>query len=274
VGPSAGAEPPDGTIGGSARSDEDWQVQMIHPTVSTRPALAPLFVGTFVGLALVAGGIGLAWLAFATPVVRGLAPTAIRPTPDQMALGALIWGVSLVAPPSFAIVGLFRLSRVATLVFRRPNRGAILRHASSLGDDIAAATAVRLPEGTVVRNLVVGAYGVAILAELPPAHATRRHGTAWEVHRADGRWIPLENPLERAARNAERVRGWLGAEELDYVVKVYAAVVTSDGSVTRTPACAVISSDQIPAWLASLPAQRSLGPDRRAELVERIRAIA
>jgi hypothetical protein len=249
-------------------------MQMINPTVSRRPALGPLFLGTFVGLLLVTGGIGLAWLAFATPLVRGLAPTAIRPAPDQVAMGALIWGVALVAPPSFAIVGLFRLSRVLAVVFGARDHGAILRLASSLGDDFAVAPAVRLPDGSVVRNLVVGSYGVAILAELPPPRATRRHGTTWEVHRTDGRWVPLENPLERAARNAERVRGWLGAEDLDYVVKVYVAVATSDPSIVRTPACAVIIADQIPAWLASLPAQRSLNPDRRAELVDRIRAIA
>jgi hypothetical protein len=249
-------------------------MQMISPTVSTRPALGPLVLGTFVGLVLLAGGIGLAWLAIATPVVRGLTPTAIRPALDQMAVGAIVWGASLVAPPSFAIVGLFRLSRVASTVFRRPNRGAIDRIAASLGDDIAVAPLVRLPEGRVVRNLVAGSYGLAILAELPPAGAARRQGTAWEVRRADGRWLPLENPLEHAARDAERIRSWIAAEERDFVVKVYAAVVTSDSTLSRTPSCAVISTEQIPAWLASLPPQRSLGETRRAELIDLIRSVA
>jgi hypothetical protein len=45
-------------------------------------------------------------------------------------------------------------------------------------------------------------------------------------------------------------------------------------SLERTPACAVISPDQIPAWLASLPPQRSLSADRRAELLDQIRSIA
>jgi len=57
-------------------------------------------------------------------------------------------------------------------------------------------------------------------------------------------------------------------------VKVYAAVVTSDASLDRTPACAVITPEQIPAWLASLPPQRSLSSDRRAELLDQIRSIA
>jgi hypothetical protein len=249
-------------------------MQMIYPTVSTRPALGRLVVGTVVGVFLLAGGIGLAWLAFATPVVRGLAPTAIRPAPEQMFIGALIWGTSLVGPPSFAIVGLFRLSRVASTVFGRKNRGAIGRVAGSLGDDISVAPVVRLPEGRIVRNLVAGSYGLAILAELPPAGASRRNGTAWEVRRADGRWMPFENPLERATRDAEGIRRWVTAEERDFVVRVYAAVITSDTSITRTPTCAVITTEQIPAWLASLPPQRSLNSIRRAELNELVRSIA
>jgi hypothetical protein len=249
-------------------------MEMIYPAASTKPARGPIVMGTLVGLVLLVGGIGLAWLAIATPVVRGLTPTAIRPAPEQMAVGAIIWGFSLVAPPSFAIVGLFRLSRVAAVVFRRPSRGAIGKVAGSLGDDIAVAPIVRLPEGRVVRNLVAGPYGLAILAELPPASATRRHGTTWEVHRADGRWLPLENPFDRAARDAERVRSWIGAGERDFVVKVYVAVVTSDASLERTPACAVVTPEQIPAWLASLPPQRSLSSDRRAELLDQIRSIA
>jgi len=83
----------------------------------------------------------------------------------------------------------------------------------------------------------------------------------------------LENPLERAARDAERVRSWIAAEERDFVVKVYAAVVTPDTSLSRTSACAVISTEQIPAWLASLPPQRSLSSDRRAELLGLIKSI-
>jgi hypothetical protein len=249
-------------------------MQMIYPTLAARPARGPLVAGTIVGLVLLAGGIGLAWVAIATPVVRGLAPAAVRPAPEQMAMGALIWGVSLVAPPSFAIVGLLRLSRVASAIFGRRDRGAVSRVAASLGDDIAVAPIVRLPEGRIVRNLIIGSHGIAVISELPPAGATRRHGDAWEVRRGDGRWVHLENPLERTARDAERVRSWIAAGERDFVVKVYAAVVTRDVSIRRSPGCAVITTAQIPEWLASLPPQRSLGQDRRAELIDRVRSIA
>ena len=66
-------------------------------------------MGTVVGGLLLVGGISLAWIAFATPLVRGFTPAVVRPTPDQMLVGGIIWGLSLVAPPCFAIVGAFRL---------------------------------------------------------------------------------------------------------------------------------------------------------------------
>src|SRR5258705_11755276 len=143
-------------------------MEMIYPAASTKLARGPIGGGAIGGFVLLGGGLGLAWLAIATPLMRGLSPTAVRPAPEQMAVGAIIWGFSLVAPPSFAIVGLFRLSRVAAIVFRRPNRGAIGKVAGSLGDDIAVPPIVRLPGGRVVRNPVAGAPRGAILAEPPP----------------------------------------------------------------------------------------------------------
>ena len=128
--------------------------------------------------------------------------------------------------------------------------------------------------GRSIRNLVIGPFGVAIIGELPNPKNLRRHGNSWEFRRADGRWVAFENPLEKAARDADRIRHWLGGEDRDFIVKVYPAVVVEDDQFSRTPACAAITSDQIPAWLAALPAQRSLSPDRQADIAERIRSIA
>jgi hypothetical protein len=58
--------------------------------------------------------------------------------------------------------------------------------------------------------------------------------------------------------------------ERDFVVKVFAAVVTSDPSVGRTATCAVVTAENIPGWLASLPPARSLTTDRRQDLVDRV----
>ncbi len=52
------------------------------------------------------------------------------------------------------------------------------------------------------------------------------------------------------ARDAERVRHWLGDGDLDFVVRVYAALVTADASMPRSASCAVITADQS-AWSES-----------------------
>jgi hypothetical protein len=147
------------------------------------------------------------------------------------------------------------------------------RVAQVVGDEYVAATDVRLPDGRVVRDLVLGPFGIAVINEMPPRGATRHTGISWEVRRSDGRWSHLENPLERTARDGERVRRWIASTERDFVVKVYAVVVTSDPTVSRTPACAVVTADQIPAWLASMPPARAMTPDRQLELIEQIRSI-
>jgi hypothetical protein len=270
---SASGQVPDVAIEPETSGAQDGGMQMIHPTVATGPARGPLVAGALVGLILLAGGVVLAYLTLVTPLVSGLTPTAIRPAPDQIFIGAIIWGATFVAPPSFALIGLVRLAHILSVV-RRRNHGLLGPVAAALGDDIAVAPFVRLPEGRIVRNVVAGSYGVAILAELPPTGLSRHTGNTWEIRGANGRWVPFESPLERTARDAEGVRRWIDAEERDFVVKVYAAVVSTDSSLVRTPTCAVISPAQIPAWLGSLPPQRTLNPDRRAELIDRIRSIA
>ena len=248
-------------------------MQVIAPLHATRPPLGAVFIGVAVGAILLLGGLFLAWLAFATPVLTGLTQTSIRPTPVQLAIGAAVWGFALVAPASFAIVGAIRLGHVARTLFARPSVRALTRAASSLGDEYLAASNVRLPDGRIVRDLVLGPFGIAVLNELPPARVTRRTGVSWELRRADGRWVHYENPLERTTRDAERIRGWIGSIERDFVVKVYSAVVTPDTTLARTPGCAVVTAEQVPAWLASLPAARALTPDRRADVADQIRRI-
>ncbi len=84
----------------------------------------------------------------------------------------------------------------------------------------------------------------------------------------------MESPLDRAARDAERVRRWFAHDDQDFLVKVYAAVIAPDTTLPRTPSCAVITKTQIAAWLASLPPQRSLTESRRARLIEDLRAAS
>ncbi len=255
-----------------ARDDE--RVQVITSPRSERPPLGAVFVGLAVGAFLLLGGLLLAWVAFATPILTAMIPTVVRPTPAELAIGGLVWGSTLVAPPCFAIVGALRIGRVARAVTAKPAPRAMTRVAESIGDEYTAARNVRLPDGRVVRDLVLGPFGLAVISELPPARMTRYTGISWEIRRSDGRWHHFENPLERATRDGERVRRWIADTERDYVVKVYAAVVTSDSTLARTPGCAVLMPEHIPAWLASLPPARSMTPDRREDLIEAIRAVA
>jgi hypothetical protein len=147
------------------------------------------------------------------------------------------------------------------------------RVAKAIGDEYTAAADVRLPDGRVIRDLVLGPFGMAVINELPHPRTTRHNGVSWEIRQGDGRWVHFENPLERTARDGERIRRWTAATDRDYVVKVYTAVVTGDPTVSRTPACAVVTPEQIPAWLASLPTARAMTADRQAELIEQVSAI-
>ena len=247
-------------------------MQLIASTRAARPPIGAAVIGIAVGSVLLVGGLFLAWIAFTTPVLTGLTATPVRPGPAQLAIGAGVWAIALVAPASFAIVGALRLGRVARSLTVPRGIRAVTRAGANLGDEYIAAANVRLPDGRIVRDLVLGPFGLAIINELPPRKATRHSGAGWELRRPDGRWTHFENPLERAARDSERVRRWIGSIDRDYVVKVYAAVVTSDPTVSRTATCSVVTSDDIAGWLASLPPARSLNADRRTELIATIQA--
>jgi hypothetical protein len=248
-------------------------VQLIASPRVPRVPIGAAIVGTLVGVVLLAGGVFLGWLTFATPLVSRLTPDAIRPTIPQMAMGGLIWGIALIVPPVLALVGAWRLSRVIRAIAVRPAVRVLTRASAELNDDYFAASDVRLPEGRMIRDLVLGPFGLAVLSELPPPRYIRRTGTSWETRGPNGRWIHMENPLERAARDAERVRRWFSAADRDFVVKVYAALVTNDAQIARTPTCAVVTVENVPAWLGSLPPSRALNPDRRADIVEQIGAL-
>ena len=248
-------------------------MQMIASPRRPRLPIAAVLLGTLVGLALFGGGLFLGWLALGTPLVTALAPATIRPSPSQMVLGGFVWGVALVAPASFTLVGAWRLSRVVRAITIKPAVRVLTQASAYLGDEYVAASDVRLPEGRLIGNLVLGPFGLAVLTELPSRRVLRRTGASWETRGPDGRWIHMENPVERASRDAERVRAWFSSADRDYVLKVFAALVTTDPTVARTPTCAVVAPEQVPGWLGSLPPSRALNGDRRAQIVEQITAL-
>ncbi|HEV8488868.1 MAG TPA: hypothetical protein VGQ58_03675 [Candidatus Limnocylindrales bacterium] len=249
-------------------------MQVISSRRSSHGGLISVLIGTTVGAILLLGGLLVGFLTFGTPFISSFTPSG-RPETAEVVAGMLAWTFALIAPSVFVIVGLARIITVLdAITASRPRPTPASRLARVLSDDYVAASRLRLPDGRAVPELVVGPFGVAMLAELPPAAATRHKGHAWEVRTSAGQWIPFENPLDRASRDAERVRSWFATDDQDFLVKVYAAVVAPDTTIERTSTCAVIAPQQIPAWLASLPVQRSLTAARRERIIELIRETA
>ncbi len=247
-------------------------MQVIAPRAPSAPPRRSIVLGTLVGAILLIGGLTVAVLAFGTPFIGRFMPGA-RAEPSQVLAGMLAWTFALIAPAAFIMAGAARIAAVVESVSSiRPRSTPTTRMAAALSDDYIVTPRLRLPDGRLVRELVLGPFGVAVIEELPPPAASRHRNGMWEV-RMRGRWMPIENPLERATRDGERVRRWLADDEQDFLVKVYAAVIAPDTTLPRTPGCAVITKDQIPAWLASLPPQRSLNPMRREHLVDLIREV-
>ena len=246
-------------------------MEVIQPARSVRrPSIAPLLGSTVVGTVLIVVGLVLAYIALATPALRSVLPEG-RLNAGQMATGMAIWAIALVAPAGFLLVGFNKLARILAMVRGRvPRRSVVLRALRGVSD-VVVAPVIALPDGRTVSDLVVGPFGAAVIRELPPTASTRVREGRWEFRTRRG-WIPLENPLDRAARDAERVRRWLGHDDADFVVKVYAAVVGPEPTIRRTSDCAVLTPDQIVPWINALAPQRSLTESRRQQVVDTVRS--
>ncbi len=249
-------------------------MEVISPShAGRRPSLAPLVGGTILGTVLIVIGIVLAYVALATPALRSAMPTG-RLDVGQILTGVTLWGIALVAPAGFVLFGTNRLVRILTTVRGRiPRKTTVLRALDGVTDDVIVASGLAMPDGRPVSDLVIGPFGAAVIRDLPPAAVTRVREGRWELRTRRG-WISIENPLDRAARDAERVRRWLGHDDADFIVKVYAAVVGPAPTVTRTTECAVLTPDQLAPWIDALAPQRSLTEARRERVAEMVREAA
>jgi hypothetical protein len=250
------------------------RMEVISPSRPTdRSPVAPIVTSATAGTFFVVLGLILAYVAFATPTMSMLLP-GVRADPVEMAVGMVAWTIALVAPAACLLLGTNRLARMlATVrgrVGRRPATAGVL---GGLPDDVVVASGLLLPDGRPVPDLIVGPFGAAVVRELPPASAVRIKDGQWYLHTQRG-WTHLEDPLTRTVRDSERVRRWLAHDDADFVVKVYAAVISRDLDVARTTACAVLRPDQLAAWIAALPPQRSLTTGRRDRMIERVRDAA
>ncbi len=233
----------------------------------------PVVASATAGTMFVVAGLILAYIVFATPALSMVLPSG-RTDAGQMAIGMVVWAVALVAPAGCLLMGMSRLARMlAALRRRRPRSTATASRLRDLPDDVIVASGLVLDDGRPLPDLIVGPFGAAVVRELPPASAIRIIGGNWQIHTGRG-WTHYDDPLTRTVRDSERVRRWLAHDDADFVVKTYAAVVSKDLPIARTAACAVVAPDQLAAWIAALPPQRSITAGRRDQIIDRVREAA
>lgn len=247
-------------------------MQVIAAPATTRAQrLALVRSGVAAALLITVGGL-IAWTCVATPLVTALVPSG-RPSAAQALLGILGLAFAIVIPAGFLILGAAKaMGTIDAVAARRPRR-ELLHLSHALGPEHLAAADLHLPDGRRIHELVLGPFGVVVLGAVPPPSMSRHAGRRWEIKDDRGRWISIEPPVERASRDAERVRRWLGSHDRDFIVRVYAVIVTGDTRVDRTPTCAVVTSAELPEWLANLPPQRGLTANRREDLIELMRSV-
>jgi hypothetical protein len=228
-----------------------------------------LFVGgsVFGGLLIVAG-LGLAYLALATPLTSVLAANQLSGAGRvPIAFG---WSLCLVAAGALLLAGTNRLVITVGRMKARADQAGPGAHAlASMSGEVDIVTGVVPTDGHPISELAIGPFGAAVIRALPSSRKVRNIDGSWLSRTRDG-WLPMENPIELAMRDAERVRRWLSTADLDFVVRVHAALIVDDESIPRSSSCAVLTADRLPAWIAGLPRQRSLTDARRL----RLRALA
>ncbi|MBA3779674.1 MAG: NERD domain-containing protein [Chloroflexi bacterium] len=231
---------------------------------------SPAALGAFLlGCLFVAAGVAAAYLLFTTPLVSSVSSLG-RDRVSAPLFGTLAWALAFIIPGSLIVVGLARvLSAVErTLALRARRRSPLASACGRLPADHTVVAGIRLPDHRRLPEIVVGPAGLLICAPLPPVDACRIRGRSWEVRTSAGRWVPVENPLERVSRDADRLRHWLEAEDPGATPRIFPAVLAAGHDVPRTREVAVLSGPQVGPYLSSLTPSRQITPQRRAQLVE------
>ena len=244
------AYPPRGirTVRGRAH---DVDMQLTTTAVPNRDSRDSVMGGTFVGTLLVLGGLWLAYVAWSTPILAAIA-AAMRPGSTTAEPGLPMFALALAVPATFVVVGTNRLARTAGAI-RRTWHGRGDRLSRIVPADIVIARGVTLDDGRPGPTLLVGPFGLVAALETK---------------------VVIAEDLEWAIKDADRVRHWLTQNDQDFVVRVHAVVIGQPAGVDRVPGCALITVEQLPAWLESLPHQRSLSEARLARLVKLVKPRA
>src|SRR5512140_2409251 len=227
-----------------------------------------------VGIGWLAIGLVTGWVVFFTPLLERAVSVTSR-SPAAPLLGAAAWALALTAPTCFLVLGVVRVAGVAThLLGRTGPRRPVHAMARALPAGVESLPTIHLPDGRRIPDVVLGPHGIAFFEPLPPAAAARQIGGRWEVRFGDGRWRPIEHPLDRAARDADGLRRFLAEDDRDFVVKVHPVVTSSAPQVERTDTCAVVALADVPGWIAALSAQRSLSQARLEHVREVLKQIS
>ena len=242
-------------------------MQIIGAAPPTTSRLPSLVIGAAAGTILIVAGLTFEFATLLTPYFDRVANGRFGGSAGPSSAAA--WFAAVVLGAVFLGVGAARLAGLLADVRSGAAANPVILPAHD-SDAPVMALNVDVGDGRPIPKLVVGQFGAAVIRDLPDASVARHQGPYWEAMSDQG-WVRIESPLDRAARDAERVRRWFAHDERDYVVRVYAAVVTRDPALPRTPTCAVISESQLEPWLRSLPVQRSLNDGRRAQVLAMLR---
>lgn len=233
------------------------------------PSLARAVAG---GVLLVIIGLGVVGLIVATGVMQSVGQVGDSRITQQL-FGTATWGLAFLIPGLFIVLGLARIVR-AVEARPRPKRD---RPAASqrgrISDEFMVAQAVRLPDGRTIPEVVVGPHGLTVVEEVPPRHASRQGSHHWEVRDRSGRWNAVEHPLDRASRDVERLRRWLGSQMEDYTPRFTAVCIADDDRVARNTDVAVIRRNQLADFLDAQPPLRQMTLDRRDRIAGLLREL-
>lgn len=265
--------PPEVTMAGSRAAGHHRRVKVIAAG-SPRPSkrAAPLARGVMGGMLLVAAGIGVVGLIAATGILEASGHAGDSRFGQQI-IGSAAWGLAFLIPGLFVVLGLARIVRAVENRPGSPRVRPAAAERSRISDDYLVAQGIHLPDGRSIPEVVIGPHGLTIVEELPPRRASRQGSHHWEVRDRSGRWHTVEHPVDRAARDVERLRRWLGAHLDGYTPRFTAVIVSDDDRVSRSTEVAVIRQRQLADFLDAQPAQRQMSTDRRERIAALLRPL-
>lgn len=213
---------------------------------------------TVIGASLIVVGLWFVYLALFRDLAQDL--TAVRAADRSTLMVLTAWLAALSAPLVLVLLGTDRLARLLASVRQagwRRSRSDPFRH---LPAGAVRVGRMALDDGRSAPSMLVGPFGVVVVQE------TQDVQILIDATRTGSRLASWDDPREAAGREADRVRRWIGQHDHDFVVRVYAVLVTPEPVLARTTTCSVVAASDLGAWVDALPRQRSFSPDRQARL--------